>query len=55
MSDPIWENVGNGDFRRTKVPGGWLYEHWRYKHEINEWQAYAVVFVAATEQEKNDE
>jgi len=51
MSDPIWEDVGNGDFRRTKVPGGWLYEMWRYAFDLEDYQPYAVVFVAATEQE----
>ena len=51
MGEPIWEDAGNGDFRRTRVPGGWLYEHWRYEYEINEWRPYAVVFVPATEQE----
>ena len=55
MSEPIWENVGKGEFRRTKVPGGWIYEHWRFEQEINEWKPYAVVFVAATEGDKTDE
>lgn len=33
------------ELRRVEVPGGWLYETFRYRSEINDWEAYATTFV----------
>ena len=44
-----WEPV-NDELRRIRVPGGWLYESYKYVLEINGWEAYAVTFVPLSSQ-----
>ena len=46
--------VADGNYVVTRVPGGWIYDSWRYNALDDRWEAYATVFVPFV-QEKSDE
>ncbi len=33
------------ELRRIEVPGGWIYESWRYINGVDDWEPYSTVFV----------
>jgi len=46
--------VAEGTLCVTRVPGGWIYESWRYAGLDDRWEEYDTVFVPFV-QEKSDE